>query len=57
MFKNSAFLKNIYNNFPTISLCFIFIMIILVIVQYYFLNKELAMTIIQSFFVSALVCL
>ena len=55
--ENSPFLKNLFKNLNRNLFCYFIIFIFLIIIQYYFLKKDLAMSIIHSFLVGALISL
>ena len=55
--ENSPFLKNLFKNLSRNLFCYLIVFIFLVIMQYYFLKKDLAMSIIHSILVGGLISL
>lgn len=55
--ENSPFLKNLFKNLSRNLICYLIVFIFLVIMQHYFLNKDLAMSIVHSFLIGGLISL
>ena len=55
--ENSPFLKNLFKNLSTHLFSYLIIFIFLIIMQYYYLKKDLAMSIVHSFLIAGLISL
>ncbi len=57
LFYNSPFLINLKKNLTVILICYLVIIIFLVIIQYFFLKKDLAMSITHGILIGGLITL